>query len=136
VIDIYDRFIAQNWDDVRDFLAVHYRFNTRIDTPFWEAARAETALHDAQPIVDYYRENGPSALAKSMLFTQNNPYGLEGYLAMFVGQRVPHEKRHEPSAKEQKLWRDHLRAMQTTAKRAFDSTQALAAIRASAWTWS
>jgi tryptophan halogenase len=134
-VEVYDRFIGQHWDDVRDFLGVHYRFNTRLETPFWQTARAETALHDAAPIVEYYRENGPSALAKSVLFNQNNPYGLEGYLAMLVGQKVPHAKPHQPSPAELKRWREHLKDVETAAKRAFGAPQALEVIRRPAWNW-
>ncbi|MDX5404991.1 MAG: tryptophan 7-halogenase, partial [Bacteroidota bacterium] len=36
------------WDDVRDFLAVHYRFNRKIDTPFWKHCREATDLGAAQ----------------------------------------------------------------------------------------
>ena len=28
------------WDEVRDFLAVHFRFNRRRDTPFWQHCRS------------------------------------------------------------------------------------------------
>ena len=43
------------WDDVRDFLAVHYKYNHQSDSPFWQHARAETSLGDAQEFVDYVR---------------------------------------------------------------------------------
>ena len=39
-VDVNNRYNARAWDDIRDFLAVHYKFNTRIDTPFWRACVA------------------------------------------------------------------------------------------------
>lgn len=134
-IALYNRFIGQVWDDVRDFLAVHYRFNTRLDTPFWQAARAETALHDAAPLVEFYRENGPSALGKSILLNANNAFGLEGYLAMLVGQQVPYEKMHPPSAEERRAWQMHQQEFLLAAKRGFDVRQVLEIIRRPGWQW-
>src|SRR5438445_12304123 len=45
LVRLYNEFNARVWDDIRDFLAVHYKFNTRLDTPFWRACRADTQLH-------------------------------------------------------------------------------------------
>ena len=36
-------------DMLRWFLAAHYRFNRRLDTPFWRAARADVALGALAP---------------------------------------------------------------------------------------
>ncbi len=30
----FNRAMATNWDNIRRFLAIHYKFNTRLDTPF------------------------------------------------------------------------------------------------------
>ena len=38
---------TRQWDDIRAFLAVHYKFNTRVDTPFWRACLNETDVADA-----------------------------------------------------------------------------------------
>jgi tryptophan halogenase len=64
LIRLYNDFLGRHWDETRDFLALHYRFNTMLDTPFWQHCRANTPLHGAQPLVDFYVENGPSLLAK------------------------------------------------------------------------
>lgn len=135
-IAMYNRFIAQHWDDVRDYLAVHYRFNDRLDTPFWRACRAEVDLGGAAELVEYYRENGPSVLARTLLLNPNNPYGMEGYLAMLVGQRVPHARSYVPSPPERKLWQQHRAEFLLGAKRGFDVKQTLTAIRQPGWSWS
>ena len=134
-VKLYNSFITQLWDDVRDFLAVHYRFNTRLDTPFWTTARAEVDLAGAEPLVDFYRENGPSALGKSVLLNPNNPYGLEGYFAMLVGQKVPHAKPHASSDLERRTMERHRRNFAGAAKLGFDVRQTLDWIRRPSWTW-
>lgn len=88
-----NRFCADAWDEIRDFLAVHYRFNGRRDTPFWRACRADTALHAAEAVVAFYRENGPSMLAAPELLRPRQAiFGLPGYLNLLVGQGVPHAR--------------------------------------------
>ena len=63
MVKLYNRYNGGQWDDIRNFLAVHYKFNTRLDTPFWRHCREHVALHGAEPVVDFYRENGPSVVA-------------------------------------------------------------------------
>ena len=41
---VYSIKSAVSWDAIRDFLSVHYRFNTRLDTPFWRACRSDVDL--------------------------------------------------------------------------------------------
>jgi tryptophan halogenase len=83
--------------EVRDFIALHYRFNQRLDTPFWRTCHAETELGGAQPLVDFYRENGPTSIHQPLLLRQSSTFGMEGYLALLVGQKVPHQKPHQPT---------------------------------------
>ena len=100
LIGHYNRFSAQAWDDIRDFLAVHYAFNTRLDTPFWVACRNDTQLHGAQPLVDFYRENGPSVVYGPQLLHSSNSFGMDGYLTLLLGQNVPHAKPYHCPPKE------------------------------------
>lgn len=129
LVDLYNMYNTRQWDDIRDFLAVHYAFNTRLDTPFWQACRAETDLCGAETMVQYYRENGPSILPEPVLFDPNNSFGLEGYLAMLVGMDVPHGKPWKASAAEQKIWNDRLAGFGEHAKRGFSVAETLAMIR-------
>jgi tryptophan halogenase len=135
LVELYNRYNAQAWDDIRDFLAVHYAFNTRINTNFWEACRNDTKLHGAQFLVDFYKENGPSVVAGAQLLHQSNSFGMDGYLALLVGQNVPHKKPFTPSAKEEKIWRDKCSMWTAEARRGLDVKQCLNAIRGSAPKW-
>ncbi len=100
----YNRVFARAWDTIRDFLGLHYKFNTRYTTPFWRAACADVALGQVQELIDFYRENGPSTYFRHSLLDANNMFELEGYLALLVGQGVPHAGRYAPTAEEQRLW--------------------------------
>ena len=119
---------------LRDFLAVHYKFNTRLDTHFWRACRSDTKLHGAEFVVNFYQENGPSTLSGQLLH-QSNSFGIDGYLALLVGQRVPHGKPFTPHPKERELWRRRIQQWELGASRAMSVKQCLAAIRKPGMTW-
>jgi tryptophan halogenase len=129
LVRLYNDYNTRAWDDIRDFLAVHYRFNTRLDTPFWRACRSDTRLHGASFLVDFYRENGPSVVAGSQLLHSSNSFGMDGYLAMLLGQEVPHGKPYTPPPHEAKLWRDRCQTWELEARRGLDVRQCLDAIR-------
>ena len=135
LIHLYNDYNAQAWDDIRDFLAVHYKFNRRLATPFWEACRADTQLHNAEFLVDFYKENGPSVVAGAQLLHPSNSFGMDGYLALLVGQQVPHAKVYTPTAAEQKIWRDRCNTWAMEARRAMDVKQGLEAIRQPGMKW-
>jgi tryptophan halogenase len=135
MIRICNEINANAWDDIRDFLAVHYAFNTRLDTPFWQTCRAETDLAGAARIVEYYRENGPTSLGKHLLVSAINSFGLDGYLALLVGQMVPYERTAAASPAETKAWRSRLALLAADAKRGFTVSQILKAIRSPGWKW-
>lgn len=130
LIDLYNHYNSRQCDDIRDFLAVHYAFNRRVDSPFWQACREDTDLSGAEEILRFYRENGPSAVAEAVLFDPNNSFGLEGYLAMLTGQEVPHGKPWTPSAAETKIWRDRMAAYGHHASQGFTVPECLEMVRA------
>ena len=135
LVTLYNDYNAQAWDDIRDFLAVHYKFNTRLDNPFWQACRNDTKLHDAEFLVEFYKENGPSVVAGAQLLHSSNSFGMDGYLAMLIGQEVPHAKPFTPSAAEAKLWKDRCATWALEARRGMDVKQCLDAMRKPGMKW-
>jgi tryptophan halogenase len=129
IIRLYNQYNGEKWDEIRDFLAVHYAFNTRLDTPFWRACRADTDLAGAAPMVEFYRENGPSAVATDVLLKPTNSFGIDGYQAMLVGQRVPHAKPHVPSAADLGRWHAYQRKLEAQAKQGIGVAECLEFIR-------
>jgi tryptophan halogenase len=103
-ISIYNNHAGKEWDDIRDFLAVHYRFNTLKDTPFWQHCRETVPLRSAEPLLEFYRENGPSWLANNTLMTGLHQFGLEGYYSMLIGLKIPCQRAHRASTDERLKW--------------------------------
>jgi tryptophan halogenase len=101
---IFNSSSSRNWDLVRDFLSLHYRFNTRLDTPYWQHCRNEIDMGNAQAVVDYYRNVGPSPSLASFLVDPNAPFGVQSYLAILVGQKAPTCHRYQPDAAELATW--------------------------------
>lgn len=135
LIKLFNVYNAQQWDDIRDFLAIHFRFNTRLDTPFWRACCADTALHGAQPIVDWYQENGPSVVAGTVLVHPSNSFRMDGYLTLLVGQNVPHNKPYDAPPAERDFWRRYCQALEVEARKGMDVAEALRAIRKPGLNW-
>ena len=135
MVRICNELNANAWDDIRDFLGVHYAFNTRLDTPFWQTCRGEIDLAGAARIIEYYRENGPTSLGKHILTSATNSFGLDGYLALLVGQMVPHARPDLANPEETKAWRSRLALLAAEAKRGFTVGQTLQAIRGPGWKW-
>lgn len=84
----YNEFVDTMWVHVRDFLALHYRFNERLSTPFWEMATHDTPLGHLEEYVEEYMRHGPVLHADH----DGKPEGMFGYdgpLAILLGLRVP-----------------------------------------------
>jgi tryptophan halogenase len=131
----FNRENSNNWDAIRRFLALHYRFNKRLDTPFWQDCRETTDLAGAEQVVEHYQENGPSVYWTKHVLPANDPFGWEGYLAMFVGQQVPYEKTYTPSDAERQLWNGVKAELKQRADNAMPQEEALAVIRSEGWSW-
>jgi tryptophan halogenase len=121
---LYNHLNAGIWCQIRDFLALHYRFNDRLDTGFWQRCRSELPLHDLEPLVDFYRGNGPSAINAGHL-DGGNPFGIEGQLAILVGLRVPHRKPYLPSTSEKARWNRHCEQYRAIARAGMDMKEVL-----------
>lgn len=134
--DSYNRTVTHLWEEIRDFLAIHYRYNTRLETPFWRHCQNETPLHGAQGIVDYYRENGPSmAFSCDLLPSETSIFQLEGFYTLLLGQQVPH-RRVKPMTPNEQLALSGLRKVNIAdAQAGMDVVESLALIRGPHWRW-
>ena len=135
MVRLYNKYNGDQWDDIRNFLAVHYKFNTRYDTPFWQAVRADVKLQGAEPIVEWYQENGPSVLAGNVLVHSSNSFRMDGFLALLVGQNVPYQRVHQPSSAEQDFWRRYRRELAEAAKVGMSSEEVLRTLRMPGLKW-
>jgi tryptophan halogenase len=131
-------FNARNsraWDSIRQFLAMHYKFNTRLDTPFWRAARADTDLAGGEAIVDFFQQNGPSTIWRNVLLDKVDVFNYEGYLAMLIGQKVPYESTFQPSPEELAVWRHIQASNRAQGERGLTVAESLEIIRRPEWQW-
>jgi tryptophan halogenase len=135
MIRIWNQHASDQWDDVRDFLAIHYAFNTRRDTEFWRTCRSEVDLAGAAPIVGIYRENGPIHGYDWVTFRKTSAFGIGSYLALLVGQRVPYQAAPRISDQERARWAQWQAHFAAEAQRGCDVRECLAAIRHPAWSW-
>lgn len=126
-VKLYNRHHARLWDGVRRFLALHYKFNTRFETPFWQAARKDVDVAGAETIVEYYRQCGPSSLWGPMLIDPVDIFGPGGYLALFVGQNVPTRVKYEPNMHEKAAWEAEVQKYRAAAHGGVGVAEALAA---------
>jgi tryptophan halogenase len=127
----YNLRAAGSWDAIRDFLAVHYRFNTRLDTPFWKACRADVALCGATDLVAYYADEGPSPWGRHVLRQTQGESGftVDAYYTILLGQRVPYRQVHPATEVERRRLGELRAAHRLAAMAAFDSRGALQAFR-------
>ena len=86
-------------------------------------------MGDAAALVEYCSENGPSILATGTLVRAASPFGLEGYLALLVGQKVPQMRRWNPPEAERQSWRKHLADCRGKAHAAIRVEEALRIVR-------
>jgi tryptophan halogenase len=107
-----NRQFRRAWDEVRDFLALHYKFNYRADTPFWRHCQQETDLGGAEALVDMYRVVGPHRSCEGLIPLESM-FRYDGYLSMLIGQRVPTAYRPDFLPQDYTDWhlyRDRVRA--------------------------
>jgi tryptophan halogenase len=132
---LYNELTGASWDDIRDFLALHYKLNTRLDTPFWQHCRNDTDVTGIEPLLEFYRENGPTGFCRYRLPATQSDFGVEGYLVMLVGNRYPYQRRHTPSADEAARWQAHRARWAAQADAGIGVKEALDYIRHPGWQW-
>jgi tryptophan halogenase len=131
----FNRRNATSWDQIRRFLAVHFKFNDRLDTPYWKACRNDAQLQDAEEFVAYYRDMGPSVLWRKTVLDPSDQFGMEGYLSMLVGQQVPYDYKFEPTPQERANWQRIQQAIKNRVTAAFTVREALSMVRSPHWQW-
>ena len=88
-IDDYNRRTLLEFEQVRDFLILHYHATQRDDTPFWNYVRTMEIPESLQQRMDIYAENG-------RLYRHDNElFGDTSWFAVFEGQNI-RPKRYHP----------------------------------------
>jgi tryptophan halogenase len=132
---LFNRRVGRNWDAIRGFLAIHYKFNTRLNTPFWIECQQKTDLAGATEIVEYFQENGPSIQWWISLLDADDQFTSEGYLALLVGQRVPYRILTPPSQEQRAIWERIRKSFRDAAARGFTVEEALRTVKSPDFKW-
>jgi tryptophan halogenase len=81
--------VGAHWDYLRWFLGVHYKFNRRLDTPFWRAARADVDVSGFQHLLERFQREGPWVALRGDRFEVGDPaFGYSGLMMLLLGQHV------------------------------------------------
>ena len=141
VRSLYNDASYQNWHEIRDFLGLHYKLNTSLDTPFWKRCREETDLSGLQAFLEFYEENGPTGLGRYHLgansgnFSKEVAFGLEGHLVMMVGQKAPYRHHRQAPPEQWVIWERGCQQNRSAAQTAMTIEQAFQYVRHPGWEW-
>lgn len=133
--EIFNRQTGLLWEDIRDFLALHYKFNGAPDTAFWRHCRSETELGGMAALVDFYREHGPTGFCRWFTTDPHGPFGLEGPLVMLVGNQVPYEARYEAPEADRQRWEARRAEAIRIAAQGLTVKETLQFVRHPGWQW-
>jgi tryptophan halogenase len=131
----YNQYTERNWDAIRAFLAVHYKFNERLDTPFWRECREKTDLGAAAGIVEHFMDCGPASFWEPTLFEPMDPFKMAGYAALLIGQRVPYRRQIRITEGEGRRYQALTQRNRQMALNAFTIPQVLATLRQPGHPW-
>lgn len=135
---LYNLTFAEMWDHIRDFLAIHYRFNTRVKTSFWNTCCNEADVSASRQLLDFYQENGPTPLARHLLNSTTGgktQFGIEGFLVLLMGQKVPYRGGRLISERELAVFRRHCAEHRMRAQSGLTVAEALKYVQHPQWTW-
>lgn len=78
----YNRLTCMQFDQIRDFLILHYKATARDDTPFWNYVRTMDIPDSLSQKIELFRSKGRIFRFEDELFGESN------WLAVFLGQGI------------------------------------------------
>lgn len=92
----YNRLTQLEYEQIRDFLILHYKATEREDSPFWDYCRTMAIPETLQHKIDLFRSRGRVARFDDQLFIEPS------WVAVFMGQGIMPEA-YDPLAAVQDL---------------------------------
>ncbi|WP_406036584.1 tryptophan 7-halogenase [Micromonospora sp. NBC_00898] len=128
--DVVNLGLSQRWDAIRWFLGIHYKFNTKLDTPFWKEVRERCDVSGFQPLLDLYANGAPLTrrdpfLLDLALGAAPTFFGLAGIDNLLLGQKVPATKLERTETNDD--WWQRRRAADALVAKAMTQADALKA---------
>lgn len=91
--------LNEKWDHLKWFIALHFKFNKKLDSDFWKANRQDVDISGYDEIIELYMNNGPLRKAENLSnhtlnkLLNSSIFRLNGLDTFFVGQGVfPNKK--------------------------------------------
>lgn len=120
--------VGAHWDYLRWFLGVHYKFNQRFDTAFWQAARADVDVEGFRHLLDRFEREGPWLMRSGQRFEVGDPaFGFSGLMMLLLGQKAPCPTPIVTTSVE--AWQTRVEKFRAVVKRALPQAEALRALR-------
>lgn len=82
VRDEYNRQLGKKFEQVRDFIILHYKATTRDDSPFWNYCRTMSIPDSLMQKIELFREAGRVFRYEDELFSKPS------WVAVFLGQSI------------------------------------------------
>ena len=122
--------VGGHWDYLRWFLALHYKWNRRLNTPFWRAVRSDTDASGFEDLVDRYRREGAGPWMDGRKPVHGDPaFGFTGIATMLLGQHVPASCPPQPVLRRDE-WSRRVLESRTAVRWALGQREALDVFRA------
>jgi tryptophan halogenase len=107
-IESLNKEVSENWDSFKAFLAVHYKFNEKVDSKFWKEAREQVKLDRAEKIIKLYQYKAPlsySHFGNSSGFSalEDLVFNSYSYDSLLMGQELIPENLPQPRFSEEEL---------------------------------
>jgi tryptophan halogenase len=81
-IDEFNRQMSTKFDEVRDFVILHYKATERDDSSFWKYCRSMPVPEELERRMQLFRSRGIASHRAGELFIETN------WIAVYLGQRV------------------------------------------------
>ena len=133
--NLFNKSWAATWDELRDFLTLHFCVNTRLDTPYWQHCREDADDKRLDSLLEFYEENGPTGFARYQLNNTGSQFGIEGFLTLLVGQQYPYRNRHQATEAEWQSLNARRLHFKAQAQQGLDVREALACVNHPQWRW-
>jgi tryptophan halogenase len=121
--------VNQRWDSLRWFLGLHYKFNRKLATPFWQAAREGTNISGAEERLELFRERAPLSYQRPLFYPVVPPEFFSddhSFDTILVGQQVA-ARLLDPEDREG--WLAQMEALERFTDRALGQREALKLLR-------
>tara|TARA_R110002167_G_scaffold122012_1_gene300442 strand:+ start:251 stop:1543 length:1293 start_codon:yes stop_codon:yes gene_type:complete len=88
LIEKYNVFVNDYLDTIRDFIFIHFAYNKKLDTKYWNDCRSRTGLLQngiGKELLEYYKQNNTHVKFLTHIHRDENPFVLEGWWSLFRG---------------------------------------------------